>query len=88
MNEAARSFPVGFVEATQLTHLSTENERLIAQNECLGNAANRFTDSFAGIVSTFLDDIKGTVGTTENDAVSFDHFGTNLSGGKTISPAS
>jgi hypothetical protein len=57
MNEAARRFPVSFVESSNLTVLSTENDRLKRENERLGVATNEFTDSFAALVSHFLANI-------------------------------
>ena len=75
MNEAARRFPVGFVATSDLTDLSTENERLRRENERMGIAADRFAADFNGIVSDFLGRIK-----SPQDAVSFDHFGLNKTG--------
>jgi hypothetical protein len=75
MNEAARRFPVGFVATSDLTDLSTENERLRRENERLGTATDLFAGRFDSLVAAFMADLKGT-----KDAVSFDHFGLNKTG--------
>ena len=74
MNEAARRFELGFVERVEINRLLSENTTLRNQNERLAVATNKFTDSFADLVSGFLSDIvePNPVAQTGSDSESID----------------